>query len=408
MEISGVEALAGRIVDTMLERASVVFVHLPRISTSAQWQAALAGSVYNRYRAGAKLQDPVAAPTDCDDAERWLLECFDAGAAHWSVAVQALGPSEPPLVIRISGDQLSQSRWQVALFGVAGYYKNLAATHHCRSLLVFVSDSPLQFEGLRDVCIAQFDLWNVMRWEDMRSMGGRLLARVEGTDPPARAWRLATYVGVANGDPFLLEGLCRDLPRSLDDLGDWLDSIAPVGDCPVVEPAVPLDALDQDYAVPAVLRSAWRLGGLFGCSSERGPQMDWACIPLAERRRRLRSLVWREQVATLLPIIIEMSADASDWVNRQLGSPRWRSEASDDGEPDRRDFEPGVVLQVLGRGGFGRVGDRLWGFLQTLRSARNKLAHLEPLELADVQQIWREYRAAEGETRSWRRARGAA
>lgn len=50
----------------------------------------------------------------------------------------------------------------------------------------------------------------------------RLIKWLDGetSNPLMRAWQVSSYTGAANGDPFLLQEICSQAPRSLSGKGN--------------------------------------------------------------------------------------------------------------------------------------------------------------------------------------------
>ena len=206
----------------------------------------------------------------------------------------------------------------------------------------------------------------------------------------ARAWQISSYSGAANADPDILAQLTRNVPQSLREIREQLNPcrkkiFSSPGDAPT---ATTRFYTEQRWNVPAGLVDAWLGGWLLGNTLDRGVIIPWNRVSEDQFDRVLNQSVWREQVAGLFPLLMEITSYIAEEVTRRKGN-TWKRFLEDTDE-NHAVTEPGEILSVFyeHRKRLGSLPEKIYKILQQLRLVRNKLAHLEAVDLREVNQIW--------------------
>lgn len=105
--------------------------------------------------------------------------------------------------------------------------------------------------------------------------------------------------------------------------------------------------------------------------------------------RYVRAAIWREQLTGLFPVVVELGFRIVPTITSLTG-PDWLREVPDEKRVSETDFrpEPKEVMDIFGSRRFGKLPKSIWSFLDLLRRTRNDLAHMSPIELRQVREIW--------------------
>ncbi len=238
-----------------------------------------------------------------------------------------------------------------------------------------------------DVGSRVFALWNMFRWEEVRLLALDALPQEENS--LVRAWRTATYAGAANGDPELLLRLCRECPDRLDQAIEYaLPDTDGIGELDIAMGSIP----DQRWNVPLGCIGPWSAGELIGYTIDRGTLRTVDCMTRRTADRYVRAAIWREQLSGLFPVVVEFgfsiapsitSAMGGNWL-RDVPADRWISD-------DDVRLDPKEVMDIFDTGRHRKLPSSIWKFLDLLRRTRNDLAHMSPIELQRMRQIWQGY-----------------
>lgn len=147
--------------------------------------------------------------------------------------------------------------------------------------------------------------------------------------------------------------------------------------------------IDQRWEVPPAAVKPWATGEVFGETIERGPVRTTGGMAAKTANRYLLAAIWREQLTGLLPVVVELGFNATAAITAATGTDWHRAvppkRVVSDG--DLR-LEAREVMDIFSTGRFGRVPPSIWSFLDVLRRTRNDLAHMSPVELQRIRQIW--------------------
>lgn len=235
-----------------------------------------------------------------------------------------------------------------------------------------------------DVGSRVYAFWNLFQWEELRILAANVLPRNENA--LTRAWRVATYAGAANGDPQMLLRLCRESPDRLDQVVELaIHNADTCGEREWDTGPVP----DQRWQVPPGCLGPWSAGASLGHTVDRGAL--WAVGGMARETadRYVRAAIWREQLAGILPVVVELGFGVVPTIISLAGSD-WLREAPAEKRISEMDFrlEPKEIMDIFGAGRFGKLPKSIWSFLDLLRRTRNDLAHMSPVELRQIREIW--------------------
>ena len=262
-----------------------------------------------------------------------------------------------------------------------------AGSRRLRPILTIIVGSREYPPITHDVGARVYALWNTVRWEELRLFADSMLPRTENA--LTRAWRVATYSGAANGDPEVLVRLCRESPDRLGQV------VAVALECSEGQPGLggSTGILPEGrWSVPPSAVAPWAAGGLRGYTLERGPVRTTGAMTHEAGSRYLRSAIWREQLTGLFAVVVELGFHAANAITSALG-PEWQKAIPAermvaDGEIR---MDPKEVMEIVADGKFGKVPMSITNFLDLLRRARNDLAHMSPIELQRIRNIWQGY-----------------
>ena len=233
-------------------------------------------------------------------------------------------------------------------------------------------------------------LWNTVRWEEMRLL-------VESTLPMrenalVRTWRVAVYTGASNNDPAIAAMLCEQGPNSLRDTIDVTLSetvnVAKGGQVPIDVPFV----ADERWEVPSRVTRLWAEGQISGVTLERGTSVSLDRLTTKNATDYLYSVIWREQVAGLLPVVIDMGFSVNGALANAVGYSWLDSGPMDALSVDGRiNLEPAEVMRRIKETPRLHVPSTIWRALGRLRAVRNDLSHMRLVDLSDVRAIWESY-----------------
>lgn len=382
--LPGIRGLAAEVLEGLRE-GSLVEVSVPSGATGQRWLRWLLQALRDQSRErGEPL--PLEVGSFQGSQSDPLAGLAAAGPTE---GVQSLDdllayiPDDGALIVVIECDDVLSSEWKRFFDSVARAYVG-ADTHRLRPLLAVIVGSREYPPIVPDVASRVFALWNVVRWEELRLLAAAVLPQDENA--LTRAWRVASYAGAANWDPDLLLDLCRESPDRLEHVLDRaLDgSVGP--DAPEWNRGtVP----DQRWQVPATCIEPWASGELFGHTVDRGAARAVGSMPRQTAEHYARAAIWREQLTGLFPVIVELGFGVTSILTSLLGA-GWHREVPEERKvsDDYLRLEPSEIMEVLGPERHGRVPRSIWSLLDLLRWTRNDLAHMSPVDLPRIRQIF--------------------
>ncbi|MDE2915517.1 MAG: hypothetical protein OXL68_21690 [Paracoccaceae bacterium] len=232
-------------------------------------------------------------------------------------------------------------------------------------------------------------LWNAVRWEEVRLLVDSMLPPNENA--LGRAWRVAVYSAASCSDPKIMSLLCRLMPNSLLETANIV--METIADRPREEGTPSsLFVPDQRWEVPPAAVSGWARGVIGGVTLERGTSLNIAALQEQDARRHILASIWREQVAGLLTIVIEMGFSIAQAVTNEVGRGWLGENPVSLILPDGRiNLEPAEVLERLRGPPRTQIPRTLWQTLLLLRDTRNDLAHMRPVDYGRVRELWQKY-----------------
>ena len=385
--LPGIRGLAAEVLAGLRE-GSLVAVSVPSGATGERWLGWFLQALRDQIRErGEPL--PVEVGSLQGSQSDPLAGLAAAGPTE---GVQSLDdllayiPDDGALIAVVECDNVLSTGWKRFFDSVARAYV-AAEYERLRPLLALIVGSREYPPILPDVAARVFALWNVVRWEELRLLAAAVLPQDENA--MTRAWRVASYAGAANWDPDLLLDLCRESPNRLDHVLD----LALKGAVGVHEPEWnPRTVPEQRWQVPATCIEPWSSGELFGHTVDRGAARAVGAMRRQTAETYARAAIWREQLTGLFPIIVELGFGLTSVLTSQLGT-AWHREVPEERKVSDEYFrlEPGEIMDILGARRYGRVPTSLWSLLGLLRRTRNDLAHMAPVDLPRIRQIFQEH-----------------
>ena len=291
-------------------------------------------------------------------------------------------PDEGVLVLVVECEPSLGAEWKRLFDSVRRAFRG-AGSRRLRPVLALIVGSDEYPPIANDVGSRVFALWNMLRWEELRLLAVDVLP--EDENALVRAWRTATYAGAANGDPEMLLRLCRECPDKLYQVIDFALSDANSRD----ELTFNLGPIpDQRWHVPPGCLGPWSVGELIGHTVDRGTLRAVAGMARGNADRYVRAAIWREQLSGLFPVVVELGFSVASMITSAVGR-AWLREVPAErmiSDGDIR-LEPKEVMDIFTTGRYRRLPTSIWSFLNLLRTTRNDLAHMSPIELQRMRQI---------------------
>lgn len=292
-------------------------------------------------------------------------------------------PDDGALVLVIECTAGLGADWRAFFDSVRRAFRS-AGHRRLRPVLALIIGSDEYPPIENDVGSRVFALWNMLRWEEVRLLALDVLPHEENA--LVRAWRTATYAGAANGDPELLLRLCRECPDRLDRVIECaLPNEDGISEIEFDMGSIP----DQRWNVPLGCVGPWSVGELIGYTIDRGMQRAVASLAPKNADRYVRAAIWREQLSGLFPVVVELGFGIAPAITSVMGRD-WLREVPADRKISDDDvrLEPKEVMDIFVTGRYRRLPTSIWTFLNLLRRTRNDLAHMSPIELQRMRQIW--------------------
>ncbi len=314
--------------------------------------------------------------TPASGGAKGLLSCFG---------------QDPAVTFFLDAPDGLRTPWCDALREMARVCRTLSTIERVRGVLALVHARPGSI-GLRgEVGALVLSLWGIVRPEELRLVADDCLQHNENA--LVRAWRLATYCGASNCDQQFLEHLCAELPASI---GAVLEAAAVRhgAESNVDIPTIRGTVAQHRHQVPRALEEGWLNGAFSDYTFDRGVQLTWAALGDDVRDDYIRRAIWREQIATLFPLIAELATQCAVAAEREFGVSFSVETTEIEGADDspaalRRAFpEPSRLLQAITHQRAHRGAGRVTELLRQLDRARNLLAHARVVELVVLHRLW--------------------
>ena len=232
-------------------------------------------------------------------------------------------------------------------------------------------------------------LWNAVRWEEIRLLADSMLP--ENENALVRAWRIAVYSAASTFDPEMVFMLCQNMPNSLAEAVKMVVERKGSGAKSDIMPRS-LFVPDRRWDVPPSVVPDWANGRVNGITLERGASLNIESLKKEEASSYILTAIWREQVAGLLAVIMEMGFSIAQTVTNAVGEQWLRELPNQARSPDGRvNLEPAEILEKLKGPPKTRVPKSLWHTLHLLKDTRNDLAHMRPVNYGRVRELWQRY-----------------
>ena len=300
--------------------------------------------------------------------------------------LQTFGP-HTVMILTVSCSQGISDSWKTLLMDVVRVYRTQAKG--CGPVLALLTECQ-EFPPIDPgVGIRVRALWNAVRWEEVRLLIDSMLP--ENENALVRAWRVAVYSAASCSDPSVMALLCRLMPNSLSETAN---AVIEAKSIRATENEMPgsLFVPDQRWELPPAVVSDWIHGLVGGVTLERGTSLNIRSLKREDARNYIFNAIWREQVAGLLTVVMEMGFSIAQAVTNAVGG-QWLGESpigilSPDG---RVNLEPAEVLDKLRGPPKTHVPKTLLQTLQLLRNTRNDLAHMRPVDYGRIRELWQKY-----------------
>nr|WP_321402068.1 hypothetical protein [uncultured Desulfobacter sp.] len=294
--------------------------------------------------------------------------------------------NESPIIIELFCEGSLPNAWQNFITTLARFLRISDSQNSNRVVCLFIISPPSYPPIKIDTCIRCYGFWNPLRWEELR-----LLVVNNFTDKEnvmSKAWRTSTYTGASNSDPDIITELSRKGPRSLHEVKKavlYYQTHTKLHNDNVSIENRFHEELSWD--IPPGLTKKWLSGNILGTTLDRGNIIPWQNISVENFEEVFAKAVWREQVAGIYPLLMEITYFASEKISQVKGECWKKYLTTNDGLAS--ETEPGVILSIFRKNSLGTIPVRIFNLLKQVKSVRNKLAHLEPVDYQEVNRIWR-------------------
>jgi hypothetical protein len=363
-----------------LSAPKLVTLNFPNAELAETWQARLLPALLDSLRVaeaidnaielqvGATGSDPATAISEAvefpiDDIEDLLY----------------VVRGEPVIVLYWAGNGALPPLWQEFLRKVVHEFKNADPSRHYRKMIFVSIGNGHALEFLtQSPAINHLRLWNAITWEELRLYANEGLADV--ANEIRKSWMVSTYCGASNFDLGLLAHLVEARPSSISEtLAAIKRFFSRKAFQPKGEFTLPERQFGRAWHPPPSLHEAWKSGSIIGASIERGFIRTWESQDPEKLEDVAYHLIWKEQVSGLFPLLIELGKEVNEVIVGGYA-------AGHLGEHNVVE-EPGKILDLI-RTHSIPLPKNLRNSLYQLKQARNHLAHLEPIERAELESIW--------------------
>ena len=384
---SGLPGVRGLVSEVLVElrEGSLVIVSVPTGDTGRRWLGWFRDALRDRTRESGEPVPIELPPFSAALADPFSEIANADGVGQVSNLEDLLEyyPDDGALVLVVECEASLGADWKAFFDSVRRAFRS-AGHRRLRPMLALIVGCDEYPPIENDVGSRVFALWNMLRWEEVRLLALDVLPHDENA--LVRAWRTATYAGAANGDPELLLRLCRECPDRLDHV---IESALPnadgIGDLELDMERIP----DQRWNVPLGCVGPWSVGELIGYTIDRGTLRAISGMARDSADRYVRAAIWREQLSGIFPVVVELGFGVVPAITSVMGRD-WLREVPADRKISDGDVrvEPKEVMDIFDTGRYRRLPTSIWSFLNLLRRTRNDLAHMSPIELQRMRQIW--------------------
>lgn len=387
MRLSSLDDLATDIVADMAAGKSV-FVQFPRFCNRRFWQDQLMSACKRTLRMAG--EDEHIEYVAIDDEEYTPKELFDdlSIPADASITRFVTEYGHDPIALAFMKPLSEFPQWAGFIELVVKEQKSLDNNDMSRMILVF-NDSDLSASLSASASVSSYQFWNPVRWEELRLVAHRWLGT--GSNDATHAWMAATYVGAAGSDPECLQQLCSERPRTLNDvLSISAQFVTPRRKSASIRSGRQSISGHSAWRLPKHEAEDWIDNGLIGMTLDRGARHTTSLMDQKAQEHHVMRAIWTEQSAGLLPLIMEISYRTNRALDGAIGD-GWRARCAEKYDCRIEDTfyrEPGDVLSIVSGRRSDPLPETIYKLLNELRLTRNKLAHLVPIELSPITDIW--------------------
>lgn len=396
-------------ISSSLRDADFVILQWPRYFRAESWYVDLATSICDRLRVGtfptAAGQGPVevkSLASTCDNPKEVVLEVLSGSTStSFPDVVEDLSRDRIPHFISLDFDNIRLDKWTQFFELLAKAYSEIMNPDISRCVVFFVHGADFRDHLRGGTGVRIIDYWNTHPPNDLRSLSQRLLPPGKW-NPYEYLWRTSAYTAIANGDKDLLQLVCTDRPDNFSDLAEFIWSQHPDSinlkkkDRSKLEVSgLKINSIiseTESGRVPKRLYREWQDGQIIGLTSIGEPQYSWYHLMTqlsdSDIRTHLSLLIWQEQLVSFFPLLIQLSSQVSNKITTTYGR-EWISLLDSSSSGASIVVEPSTILDVFSTyKSLPRLPRALWDFLHRLRKLRNKLAHTEPIEKREINELW--------------------
>lgn len=325
------------------------------------------------------------ADEDSDTPKKDLADFLSLGEYASLDEILDSSGNDSPIAIELLCAGSLKKPWQDFINKTARFFRVSDSYNKNRVVCIFAIAPPSYPPIKVNAGMRCYGFWNPLRWEESRLIVADNFSEKENA--MARAWRISTYTGAANSDPYLIKLLSINSPRSLSDLKKEIFSNRKANERTDNNANIETRFYDEkSWDVPSGLTKKWLSGDIIGNTLDRGSIIPWQNISDDNFDNIFSRTIWREQVAGLYPLLMEITYFTSEIITKTKGK-KWKNYLTS-GENIGSETEPGVILAIFKENNLGELPDKVFKLLRQLRIVRNKLAHLKPVDLKDVNQVW--------------------
>ncbi len=386
-ELPSLKSVADVII-TESRAGQVIIFSFPTAEVWGRWRHFFLESLRNRLvELGEEpFWDVLIAVNDSSSPQKDIADFLGISSPLDQAAILNAGVNDPPLIIELSCDGSIGVAWQRFIKDTGRFFRVYDSCGSSRVICIFLI-APDEIPPIQvDVGLRCYAFWNPLRWEEVRMIVAASLSKEENV--LVRAWQICTYAGAANADPKVIDGLARSSPGSLAEIKSVIVTGREQLRSPIVDNHyVGHFFAEKQWDVPVGMTKAWLLGALWGYTLDRGALIPWDQVADSDLDQVISRTIWREQVAGLYPLLMEITVFTSEIITIIRG-PHWQKYLVSS-EIDRAATEPGSIITIFRENReLRKLPEKIYKLLLQLRAVRNKLAHLDPVELNDVQKIW--------------------
>lgn len=321
--------------------------------------------------------------------EQALADFLDLPNASWeNLLTWAL--NGVPIVVELFCEGKLDASWEQFVKDAARYFRVSETGYRYRFLCLCLVE-PGQYPPVRSSPgLRNYAFWNPLKWEEIRLLVADSVGEKE--NPLTSAWRISTYAGAAGADPELVACFAKNQPASLAEVKSLINAYRSETNAkPVSTSKLGRFYQESRWVVPAGLAPLWSEGALNGATLDRGASLAWHRLPDDDVEPAFNMCVWREQLAGLFPLLLEITYFTAEAVSRDCGE-SWRRYLNGE-NGTRSTAEPGEILRIFREHReLGKLPQSIYELLRDLKRSRNKLAHLELLDLRDVERIYSRFK----------------